>query len=43
MTGKIYDVPVVDFMEIVGYDVGDSIELEYVEGDPVCTVMNILS
>lgn len=40
---KIYDVPVVDFMEIVGYDVGDSIELEYVEGDPVCTVMNILS
>ncbi len=39
----IYDVPVVDFMGIVGYDVGDSIKLEYLMGDPVCTVTKILS
>lgn len=37
----IFDVPVVDYPEIVGYDVGDSISMEYVEGDPLNTVTAI--
>ncbi len=38
----IFDVPIVDFMEVVKYDVGDSIKIRYVEGEPACTVLKIL-
>ncbi len=37
----IFDVPIVDFMDIVKYDVGDRIKISYVEGDPTCTVLKI--
>lgn len=37
----IFDVPIVDFMEIVRYDVEDSIKIHYIEGEPVCTVLKI--
>ena len=37
----IFDVPITDFVEIVGYDVGDRISFEYLEGDPLCTVTEI--
>lgn len=39
----IFDVPIVDYMEIVKYDVGDKITITYVEGDPVCTVSGLKS
>lgn len=39
----IFDVPIVDFMEIVKYDVGDKIKMKYVEGEPTCTVLKIES
>lgn len=38
---KIYDIPVVDFVEIVKYDVGDWIQISYEEGDPLCIVTEI--
>lgn len=38
---QIFDVPIVDFMEIVKYDVGDSIKIHYVEGEPTCTVLKL--
>lgn len=38
---RIFDVSVVDFIEIVGYDVGDRISFEYAEGDLVCTVIEL--
>lgn len=37
----IYDIAVTEFVQIVGYDVGDRITLEYVEGDPLSTVTAI--
>ncbi len=37
----IFDVPIVDFMEIVKYDVEDKIKMSYVEGEPTCTVLKI--
>lgn len=39
----IFDVSVVDFMEIVKYDVGDVISFTYLEGEPTCTVLEISS
>lgn len=39
----VFDIPIVDYMEIVKYDVGDKITLTYVEGDPVCTVSGLKS
>lgn len=38
---RIFDVPIVDFMEIVKYDVGDKIKISYVEGEPTCTVLKL--
>ena len=35
---RIFDISITDFVEIVRYDVGDSITLEYMEGDPLCFV-----
>lgn len=37
----IFDIPITDFVEIVGYEVGDSIKLEYLEGNPLSTVTAI--
>jgi len=39
---KIFDISVVDFIEIVKYGIGDRISFEYMEGDPVCTVTKLL-
>lgn len=43
LTGRdeIFDVSVAEFVQIVGYREGDSISLEYVKGDPACTVTEI--
>lgn len=35
----IFDVPIVEYMEIVKYDVGDTVSFSYVTGDPVCSVL----
>lgn len=37
----IFDVPIVEFMEIVRYAEGDELSLTYVEGQPVCTVLSL--
>ena len=39
----VFDIPIVDYMEIVKYDVGDKISIKYMEGDPVCTVSGLES
>ena len=39
----VFDIPIVDYMEIVKYDVGDKISIKYMEGDPVCTVSRLES
>ena len=38
---QIFDVPVTEFPEIVGYDLGDQISLRYVQGDRICTVTQL--
>ena len=38
---RIYDVSITDFVEIVTYQEGDRITMEYQEGDPLCTVTAI--
>lgn len=35
----IFDVPLTEFMEVLHYDVGDEITIEYSSGDPVSTVL----
>ncbi len=35
----IFDVPLVEYMEIIKYEEGDSVFFTYVPGDPVCTVV----
>lgn len=37
----IFDVPLVEYMEIITYDVGDRISFTYEEGEPVCTVLEV--
>ena len=37
----IFDVPMVDFMNVLSFEEGDSVTMEYVEGDPTCTVLSI--
>ncbi len=37
----IFDVPIVEYMQIVKYEAGDEISFTYVTGDPVCTVLSI--
>ena len=39
----VFDIPIVNYMEIVKYDVGDKISIKYMEGDPVCTVSGLES
>lgn len=36
---QIFDVPLVDFMEVIRYEVGDEIVIEYRPGQPVATVL----
>lgn len=38
---EIYDVPVTEFIQVVGYDVGDSVTIEYVAGDNPVNVLDI--
>ncbi len=37
----IFDVPLADFMEVLRYDVGDEISIEYSQGEPVSSVLGI--
>lgn len=37
----VFDVPVTEYPEIVKYDVGDTLTIEYTEGEPVCTVISL--
>jgi hypothetical protein len=37
----IYDVSVVDYLDIVRYGVGDTITFEYMEGEQANTVLGI--
>ena len=41
LTGKnlIFDVPVQDYLQVVTLKEGDKVTIEYVEADPVCTVL----
>lgn len=43
LTGQseIFDVPVTEFVQIVAYKEGDSITVEYLERDPLCSVYSI--
>ena len=38
---EIVDVPVQDFLQVVTLQEGDKVTVEYLEGTPVCTVLNI--
>ena len=38
---EIFDVPVQDFLQVVTLQEGDKATVEYLEGTPVCTVLNI--
>lgn len=37
----IFDVPLVEFMEIIKYEEGDSVSFTYVPGEPVCSVVSL--
>lgn len=37
----IFDVPLADFMEVLRYDEGDEISMEYSQGEPVSSVLGI--
>lgn len=37
----IFDVPIVEYMEIITYDIGDRISFTYEQGEPVCTVLSL--
>lgn len=39
----IFDVPITDFLDIVRYDVGDTITLAYNPGEPACSVGEIIT
>ena len=39
----IFDVPITDFLDIVRYDVGDTITLAYNPGTPACSVGEIIT
>lgn len=38
---RIYDVPITEFLGIVKYDVGDTVTLTYIEGEPACEVTSV--
>ena len=35
----IFDVPIMDYLQVVALEAGDRVSIEYIEGDPVCTVL----
>lgn len=37
----IFDIPMAEYPQIIGYDVGDQISLTYREGDPICSVTKL--
>ena len=37
----IFDIPVVDFIDIIRYDVGDEVTIEYKEGEKINTVLSV--
>ena len=37
----IFDIPVVDFIDIIRYDVGDEVTIEYKEGEQSNTVLSL--
>ncbi|MBS6195840.1 MAG: CvpA family protein [Clostridiales bacterium] len=37
----IFDVPVQEFLQVVALKEGDRVSIEYTEGDPVCTVIDL--
>ncbi len=37
----VFDLPVTEYPEIVKFDVGDSLTIEYTDGEPVCTVLSL--
>ena len=37
----IFDIPVVDFIDIIRYDVGDEVTIEYKEGEKSNTVLSV--
>lgn len=37
----VFDIPVTEYPEIVKYDVGDTLTIEYTEGEPACTVLSL--
>ncbi len=37
----IFDVPLVEYMEIIKYEEGDYVSFTYVPGEPVCTVLSL--
>ena len=39
----IFDVPVQDFLQVVALKEGDPVTLEYMEGEPVCTVTSLMA
>ena len=38
---EIFDVPVQDYLQVVTLQEGDTVTVEYLEGTPVCTVLNL--
>ena len=38
---EIFDIPVQDYLQIVTMQEGDTVTIEYLEGTPVCTVLNL--
>lgn len=38
---EIFDIPVVDFIDIIRYDVGDEVAIEYKEGEQSNTVLSL--
>ena len=38
---EIFDVPVQDYLQVVTLQEGDTVTVEYLEGTPVCMVLNL--
>lgn len=37
----VFDVPVNDYLQVVALEEGDRVKIEYIEGNPVCTVYDL--
>lgn len=38
---EIFDVPVTDFLQVVAMEVGDTVKIQYMPGETVCTVVGL--